>query len=152
MPDYKLLRREIDDDPLGLGYAGMTAAQLAASLNGLTRPGNVPVKDIVRYLVVSRRYGILKIAAEGDPDPGKRALCLDVVRILDGGEFEDLDVRSATVGAFIAALKAASLLDDSGAAAIVGLGEKRQTRGMEIGWGLVTDDDIARVTARGGAS
>lgn len=35
--DWTILKTEIVGDPLALGYLGMTSAQVAASLNGLTR-------------------------------------------------------------------------------------------------------------------
>lgn len=40
MPDYKILRDEIQNDPLGRGYSGMTDAEVADDLNTQYRTRN----------------------------------------------------------------------------------------------------------------
>lgn len=61
MTDYAVLRAEIDNDPLGRGYSGMTDTQIAASLNTANRTRNKTSMTATEVLnaVVASEYNAL---------------------------------------------------------------------------------------------
>ena len=66
--DLSSLKAELDDDPLGLGYAEMTEAQRIASLNARTRSVNrvLPSSELLAWSGINGRISKLRKAAEGE--------------------------------------------------------------------------------------
>ena len=64
--NYTVLSNEINNDPLGLGYASMDAYQIRDSINGKTRSAYKALtsNDLLKWSGVNGRYIKVKTAAE----------------------------------------------------------------------------------------
>lgn len=121
MADYTRLHEEIDDDPLGLGYAGKTDAQVSVLLNIFNRPvGEFTVESVQIYEAV---------------DDAEFELLSDVqkFRVRDIYSLSGaIEVSNSRVRAVLLALFPA---DSTTRSALAALTPPDITRGMEIGLG-----------------
>lgn len=142
-----ILSDEIANDPLTLGYASMTDAEVAASLNGITRPAPVPAKDVRRYLLLQGKWPMIVDTAANGSTAETRATCINIIDSLQN--FEDFDLQDASVltvvTAGLAALETASLITTAEKTAILAMGANRQSRARELG--MKIDPNVGDVIA-----
>jgi len=64
--NYTVLSNEINNDPLGLGYASMNAYQIRDSINGKTRSAYkvLTSNDLLKWSGINGRYIKIKTAAD----------------------------------------------------------------------------------------
>ena len=175
--DYPALKAELTTDPLGRGYATMTDAQAASSLNTVNRSG--PMVDIASALLVRAVLyprgswdRIRTFAAQGPNGTASHdAAWAAAQNLVDSVQFQDpipmasVSGVSTKIQADMATLQAYKLTDgkgvmwaaseygtgDPGDAAVLmsELAQPEISRAAEIGWGSapVTTADV--LAARG---
>lgn len=141
-----MLKTEIDTDPLARGYSGMSDAEVAASLNTVDRPGDVPAKDVKRYLMMVGKWAKISDHTVNASDEADRQACIALIDALK--EFDDFDLQDAAVKSVVeenldALIPGYISADDK--ATILALENNRQSRAQELGLGRVTEYDVARV-------
>lgn len=138
MPNYKALQTELTDDPLTVGYAGMSDTEAADSLNALTRPAKVHMRDVMVMLHRLGKWTALVDSAEPvarqATDLLNKADTLGMVDVYD-------DLSQALLGG----LAAVGIITSDDKAAVESLAANGQSRAAEIGWRTVTSTDIERV-------
>lgn len=146
--DYTLLATEITTDPARVGYAGMTDAEIAASLSAATIRIRQPVPmSVLRDNAL--RIGVFSaiIAAQRNPDlPGELwAICETVMRLPSIG-VENVNMDEPASIQMFGALTQARIITPEQAAAIDALATARVvSRAEQIGLGgIVTVEDIER--------
>lgn len=126
------LKAEIEMDPLGLGYAGMSEIEIAASLNAEARPGDklkISRDDFINRILVWAEVEALSVA--------KR----DTLRIMLQAENLDLEKDSKNV-AYLGTLFGAA---SATRAAFKALKNHSISRAAELGIGSVTVEQLAEV-------
>lgn len=149
--DYATLRAELATDPLGRGYAAMTAAQAAASLNAVDRQvaNKVNLRDLIVYLLKAGKWiGIEDEATTGALNA--RAECRAFMVIMNNVNFTDLDLSDPIVRGMLGNIKTAGLLDAADQAAILAMGSETMSRAAERGLGTVLEKHIAASRAGAG--
>jgi hypothetical protein len=134
--DYLALKNEILLDPLGLGYSGKTDAQVAALMNGASRPTTTP-----RTIVAA--HDVYEAIDPGEWSALSAALKQTITDLLNMGEIDASGTRTrATFGAAFGAgsTSRANLL------ALTTVSVAR-SRAQEIFGVAVTDQDITRARA-----
>jgi hypothetical protein len=137
MPDYRLLRDELINDPVGLGYSGLSNGAAAARLNAT---------DTGRTLPRSRVEVTEIFNAIDDGAWPATAILQDKLRGILAMPFIDAS-NTNTRGIF------GAIFPNSGATAatrgrLLALSTRTVSRAEELGLGLVNEGDVA--LARGG--
>lgn len=127
MSDLIKLKSEIDSDPLGIGYAGMTDAQVADSLNAKTR---------TRERTVISSYEVINATVAADWAALSAAEKQRYQTITGAGQ---IDVQSANVRAAFLAMFAAGTTTRANLAT---LQSESVSRADEVGIGEVHTGDI----------
>jgi hypothetical protein len=154
------LHDELTADPLARGYAGMTDAEAAASLNTVDRPqtGLLDTAEIDTYLLVNGLwYPIYQVSGGGDPptnppDGGVgvgmvRGACAVLLHLLE--RHPQLDTSLSIVGDVTTALKAGGLVTQAQIGEIVALATTLVSRGAELGLGYVAARHVRDARALG---
>lgn len=122
----RILEDEIAGDPLGRGYSGMNDVQLLASLNAKTINRNL---DSMTGREVKRQIIAAEYTALSDAEKQ---------RLLEWLRREDLDLfgldRDILVDVFGSSSVTVRNLDVARTVLV--------SRGLEIGWGVVTEKDL----------
>lgn len=121
MADYTRLREEIDDDPLGLGYASETDAQVSVLLNTFNRPvGEFTVESVQIYEAVDdTEFEALNAS--------QKSRVRDIYSLSGAIEVSNSRVRAVLLALFPAGSATRN--------ALAGLVPPDITRGQEIGLG-----------------
>lgn len=126
--DLAKLSAELADDPLGRGYAGMSDAEAAASLNATDRekPRRVPVGELLTVLRDRGKWLAIKVS---DLEPAAAARDL-----FEGAQIvPDVNLANPAMQAGLDGLQDADLIDAGTRADIEALGETRRSRAEELG-------------------
>lgn len=152
--NYPILRSEIANDPMKRGYAAMTNAEVAASLNTADRTHVDSTFATWRKMladlgptVTATVKAKVEAAAEGN---AAVAIALDML-----GEYGDgggLDLGHANTRAVIDQLAAGGVLTADEATAIKGIAEAVISRATELGLGEVGAGHVARARSQINAS
>lgn len=140
------LRAEVTADPLGRGYAGMNAKQLAASLNEVNRTVRrpVPIVDLSSFCATEGITGAVKALAEiplgGQLAPGvtmdvptKAALLTVEIILLTDYRLTTADTDSPKFAAACDGLIQLGCMSLEQKAALLALGDVTQSRADELG-------------------
>lgn len=148
------LQYELTADPLGRGYASMTDAQIAASLNtiNLMEIASVPIADVEAYLLSDGTLIRLESWLTANPTPGPLYTAVAaLLRVIDSTRLAMFDISSpAAYQGFqqqLQALVTASLLTSQQSTDLLNMTVTNVSRAQQIGWapGIgVSDIDSAR--------
>jgi plasmid replication initiation protein len=136
MADYLALKNEILNDPLSLGYAGKSDAQVAALMNGASRPTTSPRTVVAAYDV----YEAIDPAEWSALSAAQKQTIADVLGM---GEVNAAGAR--TRATFAAAFGAGSV-SRANLLALTTVSAAR-SRAQEVFGVAVTDLDIAKARA-----
>jgi hypothetical protein len=130
--DYAILKAEITDDPLGRGYAAMTDAEAAASLNAPSRTRPVTCIDpaVALKACVPSEF---KALATADKQTFLGVLAIGPV-----------DPSNATIKAIFADIFAAGTTTRAN---LLALATEPCSRAEELGLGVLSAGDITRARA-----
>lgn len=139
--DWPKLTDELAKDPLGRGYAGMTAVETLASLTALDRQTRAPIKANDLYKLLLRRGSLARarlLAQDANLSFDLRVACLTAADALAAGAFSDFDLddpaAAAEFNTYLGALQAAGAVPtDEQAAEILALADKTVSREEELG-------------------
>lgn len=146
---YDILRSELTADPLGRGYAGMSDADAASSLNVANRTLRrlVPTWEVKQHAIENGYWAAVKITAEGGAGiPIEvRGLAISARDWIDdaAGKIQTLDMDRPSTLAMIAGMVASTLMTQGNADSLSALANQSISRATEIGWPPVTEHDIA---------
>jgi hypothetical protein len=104
------LKKEIQDDPEHLGYAGKSPSQVADLLNEkrFTRNYPIPLKKVLIWGAKTGALGKLDAAAKDTQNP-LQSVAMAALRVLDGSVSDSLDLSDPDVMALIGALTQAGI-------------------------------------------
>jgi len=144
--NYDTLCSELADDPLGRGYASMTDAAAASSLNlaDIAVPCRrlVTVRTLLAELGSSETAAIVQaLEAADDPDGG---IALAISMLKEYSQGGGLDIGHPNTRTSLDGLVAAEVLTQDQAAALKALAERQLSRAEQLGLPAV---DQAHVTS-----
>lgn len=133
MPDFQILKTEIDTDPLTRGYSGMTDQQVANSMNAKNRDNWVPLSSAQIFEAINRT----EFAALNTQNISR------VDRILGLGSGIPTEPGSNARDELVAVFGAGS----NTIIRLAALANQQRSRGEEIGWGEVRPGDVVQARA-----
>lgn len=154
------LKAELDDDPLGVGYAAMLREQdeatlvpddeeIAESLNAKTRNGYKPLGSLalLAWGAANGRLAKINDAATKSGDytaigTAPRSVAMAADRMLARADTE-LDLANPHHAALVQALVLAKVLTTEDKVELMAMASTRISRGEELGLGHVTPSDVA---------
>jgi hypothetical protein len=129
--EWKLLKIEIDTDPLAVGYSSMTDVQVATSLNVVNR-------SVSRTAVSgSDVFTAIKPADFLDINNSAHRWVLGILFGLDFVQLDSANVRTILTSIFAGKTDTLN--------AIISLQDEPVSRGVEIGFGKVHEGHVAHV-------
>ena len=142
--DYQILRAELENDPLGIGYAAMTDDEAAAALTAPALPArrHVPVGDV---MAVAYRTGVYTrlIAAQRSPQtPVELYAVIASLLDLKDARFDAINLDEPASRAMFATLGQAGLLSVQEAAAFDALASAVVSRAEQLGLSGVSVADV----------
>ena len=171
MTDLVALKSELDDDPLGRGYAGMTDQQASDSLNTMDRPGPVDVQELQVIVLLNRYrsnngndtvatniYGRLNAMADavvgvdvfgqGSIGGAENSTAEDVhsaitFRRMMQGDLIPLDMQEDDIGLILNSLVRGEVFGPADRTALKSLSDDQLSRQQELNLGGVNDGDVA---------
>lgn len=137
MPNYTLLAAEVRDDPLGRGYAAMTADLITADLNTPYRTLTVPQVPVSKVAMWAAKTGVrAKIEVHAaDADSPVRSVCLALQDLFRGLGSPTLDLGDADNRAMCDALAAVGVMSAGQKTSLLALQDQPLTRAVEV-WGV----------------
>lgn len=144
--DFKLLASEISDDPLNVGYDGMSDADVASSLNAVIREQRklVPLWQVKKACVENGLWRKIGLAITDQAlTPTVRDAAAAAVAYIDDKRFENLDMDLTSTKNMLAALVVGNVIPQALATALDGMADFSVSRASEIGIGVVSADDVA---------
>ena len=147
--NYAALKREIETDPLGRGYAGMTDQQIADSLNTTDRTTIVPT--VVGALGIMRLVGPMMGASILDKIEAAAASDSRLKWFLRELTTNGIDLGHPVTRATIDELAVAGVITGAEAAALNQAAERTVTRAEELGLGTYPVSAQMVATAKGGS-
>ena len=143
--DMTLLRAELTTDPLARGYAGMSDAAAAASLNARDRDAaQVSSDDVARYILEEGRWPELEDLAAGTggysgATANQRKAARAALAIFTNARLPTIRLKRAKVQAMLDLMVGAGALTAGDKTALNALADAKFTRAEELGLGVVTD-------------
>lgn len=139
MADIDVLRTEITDDPLGLGYAGMADSEVAESINTASRPGRGPVSaaSVRSYVLLNGIWPRLQGLAAAATDPTVKGTAITILQVMAPNSFDSIRMNEPSVHAAVSAML--QTMVDAGAmtpdhrAAMIAFGDRMISRAEELG-------------------
>jgi len=147
--NYAALKREIETDPLGRGYAGMTDQQIADSLNVANR--TVVVPTVVGALGIMRLVGPMMGAGILDKLEASAASDSRLKWFLRELTVNGIDLGNLITRAAIDELVVAGVLTQTEAYRLKSAAERAVTRAEELGLGVYPVSAQMVQTAREGS-
>lgn len=150
------LAYELTADPLGRGYAGMTNAQVAASLDtvNIRVIDSIPIAQVESYLLGDGTLIRLEDYITANPTPGSlNTAVAALLRVISSQRLTAFEIGTeAALSGFqqqLGALVAATLLTSQQASDLLNMAITTVSRAQQIGWpqGISVSDVKA---ARGG--
>ena len=165
----RILKTELDTDPLVRGYAGMTHLQAANDLNAKSRSGQAGVDQLRTYFLLERRarmflYGRLEVVANSaiGTDPLAEAVPLTLEHVISAKTMLNILNPTSGFSLDLSDTRFDALLNDlsggAGGCKVIGPSDKTaiqafstnvRSRGEELGIGRVEEGEVQFV--RGGA-
>lgn len=141
--DIQALRTEIVSDPLGLGYAGLSDAQVADLLNTENRPGKraVPAADVRSYILLNGLWPGIQAVADSSANPLHKNTAITVLQTISAGSFDTIRMDrpniAAAVGQMLSVMIQSGVISEQNRAELIALGDTQISRAEELGLGRV---------------
>lgn len=147
--NLEILRSELIDDPLGMGYASMSDAQAADLLNVPNRPGYKPVaaSDVRMFVLLHGIWPSLAALAQSSANPLYQGTAITILQTLGPGSFDTirmnrLEIRTG-VGAMLQTMVDAGAMTADQRTAMLAMSEAMISRAEELGLPVVYHPHIA---------
>lgn len=133
--DHDILKAEITADPLGVGYAAMSAEEAVAALNAKTRarPVSITSGELLAWSGQAGRFQRLDDAADNPALPGELRSVCKTARAMILRDGTTLDLTRPDRAAMLGALVASGVLTGDDAASLTALGQEKCSRAEELG-------------------
>lgn len=145
---YNKLRAELDDDPLGRGYSGMTDEQAADDLQSEYRSdlNPVPMSSVLRW--AARHDALDKLdGASASGVPEQRSVARAATVMINSPHVESFDVHDAELAAMLESLVTAGVFTSGQRDDLVALGTTPTSRSAELGLGRVKPGYVRKARA-----
>ena len=145
---YTKLRAELNDDPLGRGYSGMTDEQAADDLQSEYRSDlkPVPMSSVLRW--AARHDALDKLdGASASGVPEQRSVARAATVMINSPHVESFDVHDAELAAMLDALVTAGIFTLDERDDLVALGTTPTSRAAELGLGRVKAGYVGKARA-----
>jgi hypothetical protein len=131
---YNILKDEIQNDPLGIGYSTMDENAIMTSLNAATRAKRVlvPIWKIKKHAIENGYWVALRAVADDSESPLHAVATLTVDYIGDE-RFENLDMDLTSTQTLLGGLVAGGIITQSQADDLFAMGDEFQSRATELG-------------------
>lgn len=147
--NIQVLRDELSDDPLDVGYADMQDSEVADTLNAPSRPGKqaVPASEVRRYVLMNGLWPRIQVVASSSGNPVHQGTAITILQTLAPNSFDVIRMDDPEIAAAVAGML--STMVDAGAMtleqkdAMVALGDATVSRATELGLTLVHHLDVA---------
>ena len=147
--DYQAIRDESDNDPESIGYAGKTNAEIAVLMNTKDRDGIVTSEEFSRWAAANGVAAKIRALAEdGAATDANRSFGIYGDQVLRRGDFE-LDQDNDDTVTLITGLKTGGALSVADVGSLKALAKNQQTRGEELGLGLIKTGYVCKAKAIG---
>lgn len=149
MAEIDILRAELQDDPLGVGYAELEDAVVAASLNEVNRPGKreVVASDVRMYVLLHGLWPTITAVAATSTNPVHKGTAMTILQTLGAGSFDVIRMNNpaiaAGVGQMLATMVEAGAISETNRAEMVAMGDTQVSRARELGLGTVHHMTVA---------
>lgn len=139
------LRDELVNDPLSRGYASMSDAEIAASLNVKDRAAQrpIPSAELLAWAAADGRYDKINDAANNHASPAVRSLA-SAGRLMIQRDGTELNLAIADRAAMVAALVGADVLSADDKTSLEALAIQQTSRAAELGIGVVRAGHVKR--------
>jgi len=137
--DIDVLKSELVDDPLGIGYAGMSDAEATYSLNEVNRPVSIPIpmSAVVRWAARCDAINSLEQATEsGDKD--LRRLAKAALVMVNHPHIDSFDIGDPELAGMVNVLVAANILEQAAVDDLAAMATSHISRAEEIGLRRIT--------------
>ena len=150
MSRFNTLADELNNDPLGRGYAGMTDAQAAADINSVYRDVNYPVSpaDLELAIRESLKWTQYRERSELQTTPGtydnpNMREFMDVFFTTTSAQGGTIDLQSPYMAGLIDRMEAEGSMGAVAAQELREYGIQTVSRGTELEIGTVTEGDVS---------
>lgn len=147
MSRFQTLADELNDDPLGRGYSGMTDAQAAADINTKYRDVNYPIDVDQLNLAIRESFKWTNYrekadlqTVEGTYDNQYMREFMDI--FLTVSTSTPIDLQSAYMTQVINGMESEASMGPAAAAQLRVYGEQTVSRGTELEIGIVSEGDV----------
>ena len=147
--NIQVLRDELANDPLGIGYAGMEDSAVADAINTPTRPGKqvVPASEVRRYVLLNGLWPRIQSVASGSSNPVHQGTAITILQTLAPNSFDEIrmndpDIAAAVAGMLTTMVEAGAMTAEN-RDAMVAMGDTTVSRAAELGLSLVHHLDVA---------
>lgn len=147
--DLAVLHDELTDDPLSVGYAGLSDAEAADALNTPNRSGKqeVPASEVRRYVLLNGLWPAIQAVAANGANLFYQGTAITILETLKPNSFDSIRMNDPQVAGAVTQML--QTMVDAGAMttanknAMVALGDATISRAQELGLGLVHHLDVA---------
>lgn len=151
MADIDILRDELINDPLNLGYTTLQDNEVAELLNVQNRQGYgvVPAPDVRRYVLLNGIFPKLQSVAtnsKGTATEAQQGTAITILQVIAPNSFDEIRmnepvIRAAVVGMLQVMVDAGAMTDQQ-RTAMIALGDRQVSRGEELGIGYITHEMV----------
>lgn len=149
MVDMPRLKSELADDPLTVGYAEMSDAEVADAINLPTRPGKreVPANDVRMFVLLNGLWPAIQAVAASSTNPVHQGTAITILQTLGAGSFDVIRMNKPDIAGGVAQMLAtmveAGAMTEGHRTAMVAMGDTLISRGQELGIGRVDHLHVA---------
>ena len=147
--NIQVLRDELADDPLEIGYADMEDSAVADAINAQARPGKQVVRasEVRRYVLMNGLWPRIQAVASGSSNPVHQGTAITILQTLAPNSFDEIrmndpDVAAAVTG-MLSTMVEAGAMTSANRDAMVAMGDTTISRAAELGLSVVHHLDVA---------
>jgi hypothetical protein len=145
--DYSILSTELTTDPLGRGYAEMSAEEAANSLNTVNIVARqlVPLWNVKKTAIEAGCWLAIKAAAVSHVSPDVQGAAAIAVDYIDDQRFTNLDMDLTSTKLMLGALVAGSVITQAQADILDALANTTISRATQLNLGVVAPGHIEEI-------
>lgn len=147
--DIAILASELANDPLGVGYLGLSDAEAADALNTPNRAGKkaVPASDVRMFVLLNGLWPTIANVAQNSANPLHKGTAITILQTLGAGSFDTIRMNRPEIAAgvtqMLTTMVEAGAITEAHRDAMVAMGDATISRADELGLGPVYHLNVA---------